>query len=247
MAELAAAVEEEAAVSDRRRAAARAAFTWRTVDAELAELLHDSALDAGAAVRSGSDGPRMLSFRRAAVTLEVEIDGDAVLGEVIDEYEGDAAPRHRDAAAPRRRGPHRRGGRLGLLPVRRGRAGLGAVRGRAGRVVADHALGDDLTSSGQRGPMILRPPALASWLTGAAATRASYAVGTTFTHYNVFDIKPNDVYWCTADIGWVTGHSYIVYGPLINGTTTVMFEGVPKYPDKDRFWDIVEKYKVTIL
>lgn len=94
MAELAAAVAEEAEVSDRRRAAARAAFTWRTIDAELAELLHDSALDAGAAVRSGSgaEGPRMLSFRRAAVTVEVEVDGTTVLGEVIDEHDGDAAP-----------------------------------------------------------------------------------------------------------------------------------------------------------
>ncbi|KAA1424048.1 hypothetical protein [Nocardioides antri] len=92
MAELAAAVAEEAEVSDRRRAAARAAFTWRTVDAELAELLHDSALDAGAAVRSGGDAPRMLSFRRAAVTLEVEVDGDVVLGEVIDEHTDDSGP-----------------------------------------------------------------------------------------------------------------------------------------------------------
>lgn len=92
MAELAAAVAEEAAVSDRRRAAAKAAFTWRTVDAELAELLHDSALDAGAAVRSGSDGPRVLSFRRAAVTLEVEVEGGAVLGEVIDEHTEDSGP-----------------------------------------------------------------------------------------------------------------------------------------------------------
>jgi acetyl-CoA synthetase len=82
---------------------------------------------------------------------------------------------------------------------------------------------------------------------GIVHTTGGYAVGTAFTHYNVFDIKPDDVYWCTADIGWVTGHSYIVYGPLINGTTSVMFEGVPQYPDKDRFWDIVEKYKVTIL
>ena len=92
MAELAAAVTEEAAVSDRRRAAAKAAFTWRTVDAELADLLHDSALDPGAAVRSAGDGPRTLSFRRAAVTLEVEVDGETVLGEVIDEHEGEAAP-----------------------------------------------------------------------------------------------------------------------------------------------------------
>ena len=92
MTELAAAVAEETEVSDRRRAAARAAFTWRTVDAELAELLHDSALDAGAAVRSGTDGPRTLSFRRAAVTLEVEVDGDAVLGEVLDEHPDPSGP-----------------------------------------------------------------------------------------------------------------------------------------------------------
>jgi hypothetical protein len=88
MAELAAAVEEEAAVSDRRRAAARAAFTWRTIDAELAELLHDSALDAGAAVRSSGgapEGPRTLSFIRGQVTLEIEVTGDALLGEVIDD------------------------------------------------------------------------------------------------------------------------------------------------------------------
>jgi acetyl-CoA synthetase len=82
---------------------------------------------------------------------------------------------------------------------------------------------------------------------GIVHTTGGYAVGTAFTHYYVFDLKPDDVYWCTADIGWVTGHSYIVYGPLINGATSVMFEGVPQYPDKDRFWDIVEKYKVTIL
>jgi acetyl-CoA synthetase len=82
---------------------------------------------------------------------------------------------------------------------------------------------------------------------GIVHTTGGYAVGTATTHYYVFDLKPDDVYWCTADIGWVTGHSYIVYGPLINGATSVMFEGVPQYPDKDRFWDIVEKYKVSIL
>lgn len=87
MAELAAAVEEEHAVSDRRRAAARMAFTWRTVDEELAELLHDSALDAGAAVRSSGPGgaPRTLTFVRGAITLEIEVDGDALLGEVVDD------------------------------------------------------------------------------------------------------------------------------------------------------------------
>jgi acetyl-CoA synthetase len=82
---------------------------------------------------------------------------------------------------------------------------------------------------------------------GIVHTTAGYGLGTSTTHRMIFDIKPDDVFWCTADIGWVTGHSYIVYGPLINGTTGVMFEGVPNYPDKDRFWDIVEKYKVTIL
>ncbi len=82
---------------------------------------------------------------------------------------------------------------------------------------------------------------------GIVHTTGGYAVGVAATHRMVFDIKPDDVYWCTADIGWVTGHSYILYGPLINGTTSVMYEGVPNFPDKDRFWDIVEKYKVSIL
>jgi acetyl-CoA synthetase len=80
---------------------------------------------------------------------------------------------------------------------------------------------------------------------GIVHTTGGYAVGVSATHRMVFDLKDDDVYWCTADIGWVTGHSYIVYGPLINGTTSVLFEGVPQHPDKDRFWDIVEKYKVT--
>ena len=82
---------------------------------------------------------------------------------------------------------------------------------------------------------------------GIVHTTAGYAVGTSATHRMVFDIKPDDVFWCTADIGWVTGHSYIVYGPLINGATGVMYEGGPSYPDKDRIWDVVEKYKVTII
>jgi acetyl-CoA synthetase len=78
-------------------------------------------------------------------------------------------------------------------------------------------------------------------------TTGGYLTGVTATHRYVFDIKDDDVYWCTADIGWVTGHSYIVYGPLANGTTGVMYEGTPDYPDKDRWWRIVEKYGVTIL
>ena len=70
-------------------------------------------------------------------------------------------------------------------------------------------------------------------------------VYTAYTFKNAFQYRENDVYWCTADIGWITGHSYIVYGPLANGATTVMFEGVPSYPDYGRFWDIVQKHKVS--
>ena len=80
---------------------------------------------------------------------------------------------------------------------------------------------------------------------GMVHTTAGYMVYTAFTFKNVFQYREDDVYWCTADIGWITGHSYIVYGPLANGATTVMFEGVPSYPDYGRFWEIVEKHKVT--
>ncbi|WP_190808491.1 acetate--CoA ligase [Flagellimonas sp. S3867] len=80
---------------------------------------------------------------------------------------------------------------------------------------------------------------------GMMHTTAGYMVYTAFTFKNVFQYREDDVYWCTADIGWITGHSYIVYGPLANGATTVMFEGVPSYPDFGRFWEIVEKHKVT--
>src|SRR3979411_3148565 len=82
---------------------------------------------------------------------------------------------------------------------------------------------------------------------GIVHTTAGYLVGTATTHHYIFDIKPNSVYWCAADIGWVTGHSYIVYGPLCNGTTGVIYEGVPDFPDKDRWWSIIERYKVDIL
>ncbi|MFV0570841.1 MAG: acetate--CoA ligase [Xanthomarina gelatinilytica] len=80
---------------------------------------------------------------------------------------------------------------------------------------------------------------------GMVHTTAGYMVFTSYTFKNVFQYRENDVYWCTADIGWITGHSYIVYGPLTNGATSVMFEGVPHYPDFGRFWDIVEKHKVN--
>jgi len=83
---------------------------------------------------------------------------------------------------------------------------------------------------------------------GIVHTTGGYMTGVSSTHKLIFDIKPDrDVYWCAADIGWVTGHSYIVYGPLANGTTSILYEGAPDWPEKDRWWSIVEEYKVTIL
>ncbi|WP_207229348.1 acetate--CoA ligase [Ktedonosporobacter rubrisoli] len=82
---------------------------------------------------------------------------------------------------------------------------------------------------------------------GVVHVQAGYAVGVYTTTKFVFDLKPDDIYWCTADIGWVTGHSYIVYGPLANGATGVLFESTPTYPEPDRYWSVVEKYKVSIL
>jgi acetyl-CoA synthetase len=82
---------------------------------------------------------------------------------------------------------------------------------------------------------------------GALHTSGGYLLYTSVTHKYVFDYKENDIYFCTADVGWVTGHSYIVYGPLANGATTVMFESIPTYPDAGRYWDVVQRHKVNIL
>ena len=82
---------------------------------------------------------------------------------------------------------------------------------------------------------------------GVLHTTGGYMVYASMTHQYIFDYKNKDIYWCTADIGWVTGHSYIIYGPLANGATTIMFEGVPNYPDSSRWWQIVDKYKVNIF
>ena len=82
---------------------------------------------------------------------------------------------------------------------------------------------------------------------GVLHTTGGYLVYASMTHEYVFDYHEGDVYWCTADVGWVTGHSYIVYGPLANGATTLMFEGVPNYPDMSRFWDVIDKHKVNIF
>jgi acetyl-CoA synthetase len=82
---------------------------------------------------------------------------------------------------------------------------------------------------------------------GVLHTTGGYLTYASYTHEMVFDHRADDVYWCTADIGWITGHSYIVYGPLANGATTLMFEGVPTYPDVDRFWDVVDRHQVTLF
>jgi acetyl-CoA synthetase len=82
---------------------------------------------------------------------------------------------------------------------------------------------------------------------GVLHTTGGYLVWASFTHELVFDYHPGEIFWCTADVGWVTGHTYIVYGPLANGATTVMFEGIPNYPDSSRFWQVVDKHKVNIF
>ena len=78
-------------------------------------------------------------------------------------------------------------------------------------------------------------------------TTGGYSVGTYLTTKWVFDLKDEDTYWCTADIGWVTGHSYIVYGPLQNGATSLMYEGAPNFPEPDRFWSIIDRHKVNVF
>jgi acetyl-CoA synthetase len=82
---------------------------------------------------------------------------------------------------------------------------------------------------------------------GVLHTTGGYMVWASYTHEKVFDYRPGEVYWCTADVGWVTGHTYILYGPLTNGATTLMFEGIPNYPDSSRFWQVVDKHKVNIF
>ncbi len=82
---------------------------------------------------------------------------------------------------------------------------------------------------------------------GVLHTTAGYLVWASYTHANVFNYTPGEVYWCTADVGWVTGHTYILYGPLANGATTLMFEGIPNYPDSSRFWQVVDKHQVNIF
>src|SRR4029078_10291696 len=82
---------------------------------------------------------------------------------------------------------------------------------------------------------------------GVLHTTGGYLLYAAMTHHYVFDYHDGDIYWCTADVGWVTGHSYIVYGTLRNGATTLMFEGIPTYPSASRFWDVIDKWKVSIF
>ena len=116
----------------------------------------------------------------------------------------------------------------------------------------DEMAADDITTDSPCEEMDAEDPLFILYTSGSTGkpkgvmhTTGGYSVYTSFTHQMVFDYHPEDIFWCTADIGWVTGHSYIVYGPLQNGATSVMFEGVPNYPAPDRFWQIVEKYKVN--
>ncbi|MBM4015803.1 MAG: acetate--CoA ligase [Planctomycetes bacterium] len=116
--------------------------------------------------------------------------------------------------------------------------------------LAHPAIGDDCPCE----PMDAEDPLFILYTSGSTGkpkgvlhTTGGYLVGASFTHELVFDHQPGDVYWCTADVGWVTGHSYIVYGPLANRATTLMFEGVPTFPDVGRFWDVVDKHQVSVF
>ncbi|MEO1427370.1 MAG: AMP-binding protein, partial [Pseudomonadota bacterium] len=125
---------------------------------------------------------------------------------------------------------------------------------KAGRDLSWEEARDDVSPHCPAEPMAAEDPLFILYTSGSTGkpkgvlhTTGGYLVYASYTHEAVFDYRPGDIYWCTADVGWVTGHSYIVYGPLANGATTLMFEGVPTYPDYGRFWQIVNKHQVNIF
>jgi acetyl-CoA synthetase len=129
-----------------------------------------------------------------------------------------------------------------------------AVPMQAGRDIAWADLCDRQKETAEPEPMSAEDPLFILYTSGSTGkpkgvlhTTGGYMVWASFTHENVFDYRDGEIYWCTADVGWVTGHTYIVYGPLANGATTVMFEGVPNYPTVSRFWEVVDKHQVNIF
>ncbi|HVU21278.1 MAG TPA: acetate--CoA ligase, partial [Rhizomicrobium sp.] len=129
-----------------------------------------------------------------------------------------------------------------------------AVSMKAGRDVWYHDAAAKVSTDCAPEPMGAEDPLFILYTSGSTGkpkgvlhTSGGYAMYAAFTHQYVFDYHDGDIYWCTADVGWVTGHSYIVYGPLANGATTLMFEGVPNYPTTSRFWEVIDKHKVNIF
>jgi acetyl-CoA synthetase len=130
----------------------------------------------------------------------------------------------------------------------------GAVAMKEGRDHWYHQLTEQASPTHQPVEMNAEDPLFILYTSGSTGkpkgvlhTSGGYLVWASMTHQYTFDLREEDIYWCTADVGWVTGHSYIVYGPLANGATSLMFEGVPNYPDVSRFWQVVDKHKVTIF